>query len=55
MVVEFVAGREHFSNHRDFVASGGLKALAREQGMHIETELLLSGGNFAVQCLVIPS
>jgi ubiquinone/menaquinone biosynthesis C-methylase UbiE len=52
VVVEFIAGREHFRNHRDFVKSGGLTALAREQGLQIEMELLLSGGNFAVQCLV---
>ena len=53
VLVEFVAGSEHFRNHGDFVKSGGLRALAREQGLQIETEVLLSAGNFAAQCLVI--
>jgi ubiquinone/menaquinone biosynthesis C-methylase UbiE len=50
--VEFIAGWEHFKNHRQFLASGGLRALAKEQGLQVEMQVLLGGGNFAVQCLV---
>jgi demethylmenaquinone methyltransferase/2-methoxy-6-polyprenyl-1,4-benzoquinol methylase len=50
--VEFIAGREHYKNHRQFLASGGLVALGQGQGLQVETQVLLSGGNFAVQCCV---
>lgn len=48
VAVEFMAGAEHFKNHRQFLSSGGLHTLAREQGLQVEQQLTLSGGNFAV-------
>jgi ubiquinone/menaquinone biosynthesis C-methylase UbiE len=54
VAVEFIAGGEHYGNHRQFMASGGLRGLAHEQGLQIERQLVLNGGNFAVQCLVKP-
>lgn len=51
VAVEFIAGGEHYKNQRQFIASGGLPALARQLGFHIEGLLLLGGGAFAVLCL----
>ena len=51
VAVEFIAGGEHYKNQRQFIASGGLPALVRELGLRIETQMLMGGGAFAVQCL----
>ena len=45
---ELAAGREHYRNYRQFMASKGLKPLLSQQGMTIQKESILGGGNFAV-------
>jgi ubiquinone/menaquinone biosynthesis C-methylase UbiE len=51
VAVEFIAGGEHYKNQRQFIASGGLPALAREQGLRVESQVLMGGGAFALHCL----
>jgi SAM-dependent methyltransferase len=34
-IVEFLAGRDHFNNFRDFVKRGGIEGLAKQAGMEI--------------------
>jgi ubiquinone/menaquinone biosynthesis C-methylase UbiE len=51
VAVEFIAGGEHYKNQRQFIASGGLPALAREQGLQVESQRLMGDGAFAVLCL----
>jgi ubiquinone/menaquinone biosynthesis C-methylase UbiE len=47
--VEFLAGREHFHSHLDFMRKGGLAALASENGLTVQKQHLLAGGVFAIQ------
>ncbi len=42
---ELVAGREHFSNYRDFLAHDGLPALISSHDLSVETEKVVSAGN----------
>jgi ubiquinone/menaquinone biosynthesis C-methylase UbiE len=49
VLVEMLAGGEHFANHREFMKHGGLPALAAESGLSIERQRILGGGVFAVQ------
>jgi ubiquinone/menaquinone biosynthesis C-methylase UbiE len=49
VLVELLAGGEHFANHRDFMRHGGLPALAAGSGFRLERQRLLGGGVFAVQ------
>jgi demethylmenaquinone methyltransferase/2-methoxy-6-polyprenyl-1,4-benzoquinol methylase len=53
VAVEFIAGGEHYKNQRQFIASGGLPALARGQGLRVENQMLMGGGAFAVYCLAV--
>jgi ubiquinone/menaquinone biosynthesis C-methylase UbiE len=46
--IEIAAGREHFRNYRDFMASKGLPALIEKHGLSIEKEKIISGGNIAL-------
>jgi len=55
VAVEYLAGGDHFKNHRQFLGSGGLLALARTQGLQVEKQLVLIGSNFAILCLVNPA
>ena len=48
---EIGAGREHFKNYRQFMATGGLATLLLQHQMEIEKQSILAGGTFAV-CLV---
>lgn len=48
---EIVAGREHFKNYRQFMATGGLATLLSQYQMITEKQSILAGGTFAV-CLV---
>jgi len=48
---ELVAGRKHFKNYRQFMATGGLATLLSQNQMDIEKQSILAGGTFAV-CLV---
>lgn len=38
-VVEFVAGKEHFTNYKNYVHNGGIKALAEKAGLSIIKEI----------------
>ena len=46
--IEVAAGREHFRNHRDFIARNGLLALLERQGFSPADERVLAGGNIHV-------
>lgn len=46
--VEFLAGREHYRNFRDFVRRGGLPALLQEAGLQIINEKINRTGVFRV-------
>ena len=48
---ELAAGREHYKNYRQFMATGGLENLLSQHQMNIEKRSILAGGTFAV-CLV---
>ena len=48
---ELAAGREHFKNYRQFMATGGLATLLSQNQMNTEKQSILAGGTFAV-CLV---
>ena len=48
VLVEMLAGGEHFANHRDFMRHGGLPALAAESGLRLERQRILGGGVFAI-------
>jgi ubiquinone/menaquinone biosynthesis C-methylase UbiE len=47
-VAEFFAGREHFKNSRQYLASGGIPALIDKCKLKIENYKIVSGGNFGV-------
>jgi ubiquinone/menaquinone biosynthesis C-methylase UbiE len=49
VLVEMLAGGEHFANHRDFMRHGGLPALAKGSGLTLRRQRILGGGVFAVQ------
>lgn len=44
---ELAAGREHFRNHRNFLAAGGLSTLIDQHGLRVEKQQVLAGGTFA--------
>lgn len=44
---ELAAGREHFRNHRKFLAAGGLSTLIDQHGLRVEKQQVLAGGTFA--------
>jgi ubiquinone/menaquinone biosynthesis C-methylase UbiE len=48
VLVEMLAGGEHFANHRDYMRHGGLPALAAEGGLRLERQRILGGGVFAI-------
>lgn len=54
VVVECLAGGEHFQNHGGFLAAGGLIGLAHQSGLRVEQARTLGGGTFAVLCLARP-
>jgi ubiquinone/menaquinone biosynthesis C-methylase UbiE len=45
---ELVAGREHFKNYRQFIATKGLSSLATHGKLEVEKQTVLAGGTFAV-------
>jgi ubiquinone/menaquinone biosynthesis C-methylase UbiE len=47
---ELAAGREHYINYRQFMATGGLATLLPQHQMNAEKQSILAGGTFAV-CL----
>lgn len=50
-ISEIAAGREHFKNYRQFMATGGLEPFLSKHQMKVEKQSILAGGTFAV-CLV---
>ena len=48
---ELAAGREHFKNYRQFIATKGLSTLISQHQMNTEKQSILAGGTFAI-CLV---
>jgi ubiquinone/menaquinone biosynthesis C-methylase UbiE len=46
--IEFLAGWEHFQNHRDFLARGGLPPLLEAHGLSVAKQKVLAGGNIHV-------
>jgi ubiquinone/menaquinone biosynthesis C-methylase UbiE len=47
-IAEFLAGREHFKNSRQYLASGGIPALIDSCQLDIENYKIVSGGNFGI-------
>jgi ubiquinone/menaquinone biosynthesis C-methylase UbiE len=45
---ELAAGREHFTNYRQFIATKGLSTLAVRSLLYVEKQSILAGGTFAV-------
>lgn len=54
-LVEFAAGWEHFRNFRDFVRRNGLTALVEDNGLVVDKQRVVGGGNFALCVARIPS
>lgn len=50
---ELAAGREHFKNYRQFMATKGLSTLATVHDLGVEKQNILAGGTFAIY-LVTP-
>ena len=50
---ELAAGREHFKNYRQFMATKGLSTLATIHDLGVEKQNILAGGTFAIY-LVTP-
>ena len=44
--IEFIAGREHHRNSREYLKSGGLEAIFNRHGIAIEKTAYLKNGNF---------
>jgi ubiquinone/menaquinone biosynthesis C-methylase UbiE len=47
LFIERVAGREHFSNHRDFLLRKGLPGLIENQKLIVDRQIIVSAGNIA--------
>jgi ubiquinone/menaquinone biosynthesis C-methylase UbiE len=45
---ELAAGREHFKNYRQFIATKGLSTLATQHDLEVEKQNILAGGTFAI-------
>jgi demethylmenaquinone methyltransferase/2-methoxy-6-polyprenyl-1,4-benzoquinol methylase len=51
LLIERIAGREHFKNYRDFIAHGGLGPLIAAHRLQIVQRKIVSGGNLALMVL----
>jgi ubiquinone/menaquinone biosynthesis C-methylase UbiE len=47
-VVEWMAGRDHFQHYREFLAAGGVPAVASGHDVHVEVARIIKGGNFGL-------
>lgn len=47
-ISEVFAGREHYKNYRHFIKNGGLPSLVKSEGLEIEDQKIVSGGNFGI-------
>lgn len=52
VAIEFGAGSEHWTNHKAFMAAGGVPALAARHGLAVEKVHLAGGGTIGVYLLV---
>jgi len=50
-LIEFIAGWEHFSNSRDFLARGGIPPLAIEHQWIIQKSIVVGNGNLGIYLL----
>ena len=48
LMIERLAGREHFRNYCDFLAQGGLPPLLEAAGLRIDRQRVVSGGNLVL-------
>ena len=48
LMIERLAGREHFRNYCDFIARGGLPPLLDAAGLRIDRQRVVSGGNLVL-------
>jgi len=48
LFIERVAGREHFSNYRDFLSQKGLPGLIETQKLIVDRQKIVSAGNIAL-------
>lgn len=55
LLIERIAGREHFKNYRDFIAHGGLPPLIETARLRVAKQKIVSGGNLALLVLVPPA
>jgi len=46
--MEVLAGREHYSNYRDFLSCRGLPALIEAHDLMVDDRLVVSGGNMGI-------
>lgn len=53
ILVEVLAGGEHFKNFRDFMANKGLQELISAHELCIDKEKIVSGGNMALYLLAL--
>jgi ubiquinone/menaquinone biosynthesis C-methylase UbiE len=49
--MEYVAGREHYTNYRGFLVNGGIPAVAAQHELIVEQERIVTGGNLGVYLL----
>jgi SAM-dependent methyltransferase len=47
-LIEFLAGREHYTNYCHFIKNGGLPSLIDLLELKVENQKILSGGNFGI-------
>lgn len=48
LISETIAGREHFKNHRIFLAQKGLPALITKHQLVVNKQIVVAGGNMAI-------
>lgn len=50
-MIEFLAGWEHYSNSRDFLARGGIAPIAAGVGLNIRKSVIVGSGNLGIYLL----
>jgi SAM-dependent methyltransferase len=51
LLIERMAGRDHFRNYRDFLAGGGLPPLIAGRNLQVVQQKIVSGGNLVLMLL----
>jgi ubiquinone/menaquinone biosynthesis C-methylase UbiE len=52
MIVERLAGLQHYRNYREFLAAGGMPGLALRNRLAVQAKAIIKGGNFGLFRLV---